>query len=79
MTFSFEKEYGLLIDGQWVSAENKAVFDTFNPATGELLSSCANASANDVDRAVKAAQEAFKTWSKTSPQDRAQLLLKAAD
>lgn len=79
MTFRFEKEYGLLIGGQWVSAENKAVFDTFNPATGELLSSCANASANDVDRAVKAAQEAFKTWSKTSPQDRAQLLLKAAD
>lgn len=79
MTFRFEKEYGLLIGGQWVSAENKAVFDTFNPATGELLSSCANASANDVDRAVKAAQEAFKTWSKTSPKDRAQLLLKAAD
>ena len=79
MTFRFEKEYGLLIGGQWVSAENKAVFDTFNPATGELLSSCANASVNDVDRAVKAAQEAFKTWSKTSPQDRAQLLLKAAD
>ena len=79
MSFVFEKEYGLLIDGQWVSAENHATFETHNPANNELLAMCADASALDVDKAVKAAQKAFQSWSKTSPQQRAELLLKAAD
>ena len=79
MSFTFEKEYGLLIGGEWVKAENGETFATYNPATNELLSMCANASAADVDKAVRAAQEAFDSWSRTSPQERASLLLKAAD
>ena len=79
MSFIFEKKYGLLIGGQWVDAENGATFETHNPATNELLSVCADASASDVDKAVAAAQKAFESWSKTSPQQRAELLLKAAD
>ena len=58
MSFVFEKEYGLLINGQWVSAENHAAFETHNPANNELLAMCADASALDVDKAVKAAQKA---------------------
>ena len=72
-------QYGLLIDGQWVQAEGGATFETTNPATGEKLAVCANASAADVDRAVKAAQKAFPAWAAKSPADRAALLLKIAD
>lgn len=79
MSFTFEKEYGLLIGGEWVKAEKGETFATYNPATNELLSTCANASAADVDKAVSAAQKAFESWSRTSPQERAALLLKAAD
>ena len=79
MSFVFEKEYKLLIGGQWVEAENHETFETHNPANNELLAVCANASAGDVDKAVNAAQKAFETWSKTSPQERSALLLKAAD
>lgn len=79
MSFVFEKEYKLLIDGQWVEAENHATFETHNPANNELLAVCADASASDVDKAVNAAQKAFETWSKTSPQERSAFLLKAAD
>lgn len=79
MSFVFEKEYKLLIAGQWVEAENHSTFQTHNPANNELLAVCANASAGDVDKAVNAAQKAFETWSKTSPQERSALLLKAAD
>ena len=75
MSFTFEKEYGLLIGGEWVKAENGETFAIYNPATNELLSTCANASAADVDKAVRAAQEAFDSWSRTSPQERASLLL----
>lgn len=79
MSYEFQKEYELLIGGQWVKAENGATFETHNPATGELLALCANASAGDVDKAVKAAQKAFVSWSKTSASERAALLLKIAD
>ena len=79
MSFVFEKEYKLLIGGQWVEAENHETFETHDPANNELLAVCANASAGDVDKAVNAAQKAFETWSKTSPQERSALLLKAAD
>ncbi len=74
-----KEQYGLLIGGEWVEAESGAFFETHNPATGELITRCANASPADVDRAVKAAESAFERWSRTSAAERAALLLKAAD
>lgn len=74
-----KEQYGLLIGGEWVEAESGAFFETYNPATGELITRCANASPADVDRAVKAAESAFERWSHTSAAERAALLLKAAD
>ena len=71
--------YGLLIDGQWVDAENGETFVTTNPASGEQLAVCANASPADVDRAVQAARKAFPAWAAKSPAERAALLLKIAD
>lgn len=47
-----KERYGLLIDGQWVDAQNGETFVTTNPASGEQLAVCANASPADVDRAV---------------------------
>lgn len=74
-----KEQYGLLIGGEWVEAESGAFFETHNPATGELITRCANASPADVDRAVKVAESAFERWSRTSAAERAALLLKAAD
>ena len=74
-----KEHYGLLINGEWVPAENGKEFETKNPATGEHLAFCADASAADVDRAVKAAQAAFPAWARKSPAERAALLLKIAD
>lgn len=74
-----DQTYNLLIDGEWVQAENGATFETFNPSTGEKLADCANASAADIDKAVQAAKTAFDSWSKTSAAERSALLLKIAD
>lgn len=79
MTNPLKERYGLLINGEWVAAENGAEFETFNPATGEKLAVCANASAADVDRAVKAAAAAQPLWAAKSPQERAAIMLKIAD
>lgn len=74
-----DAKYDLLINGEWVPAEGGETFETFNPATGEKLADCANASPADIDRAVEAARAAFPAWSKTAPAERANLLLKVAD
>jgi aminobutyraldehyde dehydrogenase len=50
-----------------------------NPKTEETLIELPEASADQIDAAVNAAEAAFKTWSRTTPQERSYLLLKLAD
>ncbi|MFA6942970.1 MAG: aldehyde dehydrogenase family protein [Bacilli bacterium] len=79
MEVKFKNQYQLFINGKWQDASDKAVIKVFNPANGEYLTSIADASNEDVDLAVKAAQKAFKTWSQTTPVERAAILNKIAD
>ena len=71
----------LLIDGKWVDGSKH--FDTINPATGEVLTQIAEASAADVERAVSAARRAFEdrsgAWRKLSASERGRLIWKLAD
>ena len=73
--------YKMLIDGDWVSASNGAVFDSKNPSTGQVWSRVPEATAADVDRAVLAARRAFKTgpWAAMLPNQRGQMLRKLAE
>jgi aminobutyraldehyde dehydrogenase len=50
-----------------------------NPATGQPVTKVREASAEQVDQAVRAAQGAFRTWGQTTPQERSLLLLRLAD
>lgn len=52
--------------------------ETVNPATGESLGRVAEANADDVDAAVRAAQAGFETWRRMKPLERAGLLRKVA-
>ena len=79
MNVELQKKYQLFIDGQWRDSSEGQTLKTYNPATGELLAEIADASAQDVDEAVKAAQEAFKSWGKTTVVERAAVLNKIAD
>src|SRR5690348_6789477 len=71
----------LLINGQWTGGSK--TFDTMNPATGEVLTQVAEASAADVDRAVQAARRAFENgsgpWRKLSASERGRLIWRLAD
>ncbi|MDC0715224.1 gamma-aminobutyraldehyde dehydrogenase [Stigmatella sp. ncwal1] len=66
------------IDGQFVAGEG-SVEDILAPATGEVIARVPEASAAQIQAAVKAAEKAFPGWSRTPPKDRATLLLKLAD
>ena len=71
----------LLIDGHWV--DGAKTFDTINPATGEVLTQIAEASAADVDHAMEAARRAFEDrngpWRKLSASERGRLIWNLAD
>ena len=75
----WQDSYQLYIGGKWRDAEDGKTFDVYNPANGEFMCKCAAASKADVDDAVKAAWDAFPAWKKTSPSERAAILLKIAD
>jgi aldehyde dehydrogenase (NAD+) len=71
--------YGLFIDGEFTDPEGHASFETLNPATEEPLARVAQASSDDVDRAVASARQAYeKVWSKTTGAERAKYLFRIA-
>src|SRR5580698_1406127 len=71
----------MLINGKWVEAASGKTFDTYNPATGEVLARVAEGDREDIDRAVKAARAAFETgrWSQLTPSERGRAIWKLAD
>ncbi|MEU3533483.1 aldehyde dehydrogenase family protein [Streptomyces murinus] len=70
--------YGLFIDGEFTDATGGKVFKTVSPSTEEVLSEVAEASEEDVDRAVKAARNAFEKWSALPGAERAKYLFRIA-
>lgn len=70
--------YGLFIDGEFAPASDGKVFKTVSPSTEEVLSEVAQAHADDVDRAVRAARNAFEKWSALPGAERAKYLFRIA-
>jgi acyl-CoA reductase-like NAD-dependent aldehyde dehydrogenase len=75
------RSHELLIDGERSAAADGRTFETLDPSTGRPITSIAQAGAEDVDRAVKAARRAFEEgdWSKASAADRSRLMNRFAD
>jgi 1-pyrroline dehydrogenase len=72
--------YQMFIGGEWVDSASGETRDITSPATGEVLASVQEGSAEDVDRAVAAAGKAFdEVWSDSTPGERQTALLKLAD
>ena len=68
----------LLIGGEKVSGEGRDTAEVIDPATGEAIGTVPHATADDLDRALDAAQRGFHEWRKTSADKRAAILAKAA-
>jgi aldehyde dehydrogenase (NAD+) len=72
------KTYQNLIGGQWVPSRSRKTFFNLNPArTDDVVGEFQASAAQDVDAAVAAASEAFKTWRLTPAPKRAEILYRA--
>ena len=71
------KTYANLIGGEMVTTS--ATLDVVNPATEEVIAQVPACGKEELDRAVAAAREAFKTWRKTTPEERQNVVLAIAN
>ena len=69
-----QRTFDLFIGGKWVEPESDERFETVNPATAQPLAQIAQAGAEDIDAAVKAAHKAQREWAKLSGHVRARYL-----
>ncbi|MDH3672939.1 MAG: aldehyde dehydrogenase [Gammaproteobacteria bacterium] len=75
------KRYQMFIDGKWVDSESGKTFESINPATGDAWALIPEATAGDVDRAVKSANRAFTegAWPSMNATQRGKLLRALGD
>jgi phenylacetaldehyde dehydrogenase len=75
-----KRQHNLFIDGKWTDALGRERANVIEPATGGTLTTIASGSIEDIDRAVLAADKAFKgVWAQMPAADRTRRLLALAD
>ncbi|MBI1745349.1 MAG: aldehyde dehydrogenase [Acidobacteria bacterium] len=67
----------MIIGGEAVDSVSGERYEVRSPATGEIVDTSPNGTVEDARRAIAAADLAFKTWSKTPPAKRAEILARA--
>lgn len=75
----YDQPTGLFINNEFVPSQSGKTFKVENPASEEVLAEVYEASVEDVNNAVEAAEHAFKTWSVTQPSERGRVMFKLAD
>ena len=74
-----KEQYDLFINGKFVKPEREKYFNTINPADEENIAKVAEASKEDVNKAVKAARNAYeKVWSKMPAKERGKYIYRMA-
>jgi betaine-aldehyde dehydrogenase len=74
-----DQRFRNIVNGESVDAADGATYDLVNPSTGEVYASAPASGAEDVDRAMRAAEKAFESWGDSTPTERQKALLKIAD
>lgn len=69
-----KKHDKLYIDGAWVDPAGSGTIDVINATTEEVMATVPEGTAEDIDRAAKAARKAFAAWADTSVEDRSKYL-----
>lgn len=75
----FKSHYDNYINGKWTAPSSGKYFDVITPLDGTVMTKAAHSNSKDLELAVDAATEAFKSWGKTSATQRSIILNKIAD
>jgi acyl-CoA reductase-like NAD-dependent aldehyde dehydrogenase len=67
------------INGQWVAPNSKDTLKVIDPSTEEICGEVPSGNDDDINAAIAAAKEAFKTWGQSSAADRSALIKKLAE
>jgi aldehyde dehydrogenase len=78
-TIAFKAQYNNFIGGKFVAPVKGQYFDVITPTTGKVYTQAARSTAEDIELALDAAHGAADAWGKTSPTERANILIKIAD
>ena len=73
------EKFGQFIDGKWIKASSGETYEVINPANEEVLGHASKASPEDVEKALKSAQQGLEVWKKTTPWQRSYILRRIAD
>ncbi len=73
------EKFGQFIDGKWIKSSNGETYEVINPANEEILGRASKASPEDVEKALKSAEQGLEVWKKTTPWQRAYILRRVAD
>jgi aldehyde dehydrogenase len=76
---SVESRYGNFIGGEWVPPVSGKYFENITPVTGQPFTEIARSTGDDINLALDAAHGARRSWGRTSPAERANILNKIAD
>ncbi|MEL7584561.1 acetaldehyde dehydrogenase ExaC [Brevibacterium casei] len=76
---TFKPRYENYIGGEWVPPTNGNYFDNPTPVTGQAFTEVPASTAEDIELALDAAHAAAPAWGRTSPTERANILLQVAD
>ena len=69
----------IYIGGEWVQSSGSGVLEVLNSTTEEVMGSVPEGTPEDVDRAVRAARDAFETWSQTSVPERSEWMQRISE
>ncbi|KAL1839859.1 hypothetical protein VTJ49DRAFT_1045 [Mycothermus thermophilus] len=76
---SLFKQNVCYVNGEWVTAASGKTFEVHDPATGELIGTCPEFTAQDTEKAIAAAATAFESFRHKTGRERSKLLRKWYD
>ena len=72
-------ELKMYVNGEWTDARERNTFSVINPSTGQVIAHVPNGGRYETQQAIEAAEQAFKSWSTLTANERAKYLLKLRD
>ena len=70
------EKFGQYINGKWQKSSSGETYDVINPATEEIIGKASKANKEDIQKALKSAEQGFEVWKNISPWERSKIIRK---